>query len=158
MLNTKFGKSIRFESKKLRIFKGRSSKGIRGMNLSDNDQVVSLSILDNIKEKKADERFIFSITENGYGKITSHKEFKVTNRGGKGIVGIKNSKRNGNVSSSFPVYKGDEILISTNKGKVIRVAVNNVRILGRATQGTRIQKLNVDEKVVSANKVEDNLI
>ena len=158
MLSSKFGKSIRFESKKLRVFKGRSSKGIRGMNLSSNDQIVSLSIIDNIKEKKTDERFIFSITENGYGKITSHKEFKVTNRGGKGIVGIKNSVRNGSVSASFPVFKGDEILISTNKGKVIRVPVNNVSILGRATQGSRIQKLNSDEKVVSANKVDDNLI
>ena len=171
ILGTKFGKCIRFESKKLRIFKGRSSKGIRGINLASNDQIVSLSIIDNDKhnkksaktkdeksELKAKEKFIFTITENGYGKKTSHYDYRVTNRGGKGIIDIKNSPRNGNVSSSFPVFDGDEILISTNKGRVIRVAASDIRTVGRATQGHRIQKLSGDEKVVSANKIDDNLI
>ena len=158
ILSTKFGKCIRFESKKLRVFKGRSSKGIRGINLADKDEIVSLSIIDSLKEKQSDDKFILSITENGFGKITSHKDFRVTNRGGKGIVGIKNSPRNGNVSSSFPVFKGDQILISTNKGRVIRIPVKEVSLVGRNTQGSRIQKLTGDEKVVSANKLEDNLI
>ena len=70
--------------------------------------------------------FILSITENGYGKKTSHIDYRVTNRGGKGIIGIVNSPRNGNISSSFPVFEGDEILISTNKGRVIRVAVKEI--------------------------------
>ena len=74
------------------------------------------------------------------------------------IILIKNSPRNGNVSSSFPVFDGDEILISTNKGRVIRVAASDIRTVGRATQGHRIQKLSGDEKVVSANKIDDNLI
>ena len=82
----------------------------------------------------------------------------MTNRGGKGIIGIVNSERNGNVSSSFPVNDGDEILISTNKGRVIRVAVNEIRIAGRHTQGVRIIKLSGDEKVVSATKIDDNLL
>tara|TARA_Y100000590_G_scaffold252559_1_gene283579 strand:+ start:578 stop:3118 length:2541 start_codon:yes stop_codon:yes gene_type:complete len=158
ILSTKFGKCIRFESKKLRIFKGRSSKGIRGINLADKDEIVTLSIIDSLKQKKSEDKFILSITENGFGKITSHKDFRVTNRGGKGIVGIKNSTRNGNVSSAFPVFKGDQILISTNKGRVIRIPVNEVSLIGRNTQGSRIQKLTGDEKVVSANKLEDNLI
>ena len=171
ILGTKFGKCIRFESKKLRIFKGRSSKGIRGINLATNDQIVSLSIIDNDKqnkrntkskdeksELKAKEKFIFTITENGYGKKTSHYDYRVTNRGGKGIIDIKNSPRNGNVSSSFPVFDGDEILISTNKGRVIRIVASDIRTVGRATQGHRIQKLSGDEKVVSANKIDDNLI
>ena len=102
--------------------------------------------------------FLFSITENGYGKRTSHYDFRVTNRGGKGIIGIINSPRNGNVSSSFPVNEGDEILISTNKGRVIRVAVKEIRIAGRNTQGVRIIKLSGDEKVVSAIKIDDNLL
>ena len=101
---------------------------------------------------------IFSITENGFGKRTSHYEFRVTNRGGKGIIGIVNSERNGNVSSSFPVNEGDEILISTNKGRVIRVAVKEIRVAGRNTQGVRIIKLSGDEKVVSSIKLDDNLI
>jgi len=171
ILSTKFGKCIRFESKKLRIFKGRSSKGIKGMELAPNDEIVSLSILDNDKikkngkrsveeksEMKAKERFILSITENGYGKRTTFYDYRVTNRGGKGIIGIINSPRNGNISSSFPVFDGDEIMISTNKGRVIRIAVKEIRTAGRNTQGVRIIKLPGDEKVVSAIKIEDNLI
>ncbi len=171
ILSTKFGKCIRFESKKLRVFKGRSSKGIKGLVLAPNDQIVSLSIIDNYKvnkkgkkdkdqklELKAKEKFILSITENGFGKKTPHTDYRVTNRGGKGIIGIINSPRNGNISSSFPVYDGDEILISTNRGRVIRVAVKEIRTAGRNTQGVRIIKLSGEEKVVSADKINDNLI
>ena len=171
ILSTKFGKCIRFEAKKLRVFKGRSSKGIKGIELAPNDQIVSLSVLDNDKTKrngkkskdesseiKAKERFVLSISENGYGKKTSHADYRVTNRGGKGIIGIVNSPRNGNITSSFPVFEGDEILISTNKGRVIRVAVKEIRTAGRNTQGVRIIKLSGEEKVVSAIKIDDNLI
>ena len=161
MLSTKNGKCIRFESKKLRIFKGRSSKGIKGLELAQNDEIVSLSIIDHVKNKKdskTEERFILSITENGYGKKTLHNDYRVTNRGGKGIIGIVNSPRNGNISSSFPVLEGDEVMISTNKGRVIRVAVKEIRTAGRNTQGVRIIKLSGDEKVVSAIKIDDNLV
>jgi DNA gyrase subunit A len=171
MLSTKNGKCIRCESKKLRIFKGRSSKGIKGIKLGTDDEIVSLSIIDqdNIKkngksnknvtsEIKAKEKFILSITENGFGKKTSHYDYRVTNRGGKGIIGIVNSPRNGSVSSSFPVFDGDEIMISTNKGRVIRVAVKEIRTAGRNTQGVRIIKLSGDEKVVSAIRIDDNLL
>ena len=171
ILSTKFGKCIRFESKKLRIFKGRSSKGIKGIELAPNDEIVSLSIIDNNKIKKngkntkddkselaAKQKFILSISENGFGKKTSHYDYRTTNRGGKGIIGIINSPRNGNIASSFPVYEGDEIMISTNKGRVIRLAVKEIRTAGRNTQGVRIIKLSGDEKVVSAIKIDDNLI
>ena len=172
ILSTKFGKSIRFESKKLRVFKGRSSKGIKGINLSEKDSIVSLSIIDHDVSKKKNgkitkdeklelkvkEKFILSITENGFGKRTSHYDFRVTGRGGKGIIGIVNSARNGNVSSSFPVNEGDEIVISTNKGRVIRCAVKEIRVAGRNTQGVRIIKLSGEEKVVSAIKIDDNLL
>jgi DNA gyrase subunit A len=171
ILSTKFGKCIRFEAKKLRVFKGRSSKGIKGIELAPNDQIVSLSVIDNDKTKKngkkskddkseikAKEKFVLSISENGYGKKTSHIDYRVTNRGGKGIIGIVNSPRNGNITSSFPVFEGDEILISTNKGRVIRVAVKEIRTAGRNTQGVRIIKLSGEEKVVSAIKIDDNLI
>jgi DNA gyrase subunit A len=167
MLSTKNGKCIRFESKKLRIFKGRSSKGIKGIELAPNDEIVSLSIVNQEKVKKNNklskdnlgkkERFILSITENGFGKKTTHLDYRVTNRGGKGIIGIINSPRNGSICSSFPVYELDEILISTNKGRVIRVAVKEIRTAGRNTQGVRIIKLSGDEKVVSAIKIDDNL-
>ncbi len=151
MLSTKNGKCIRFESKKLRIFKGRSSKGIKGIELSPNDEIVSLSIANKEKTKKdskSEERFVLSITENGYGKKTLNNEYRVTNRGGKGIIGIINSPRNGSICSSFPVIEGDDVMISTNKGRVIRVAVKEIRTAGRNTQGVRIIKLSGDEKVV----------
>ena len=109
-------------------------------------------------ELKPSEKFLLSIRETGFGKKTSHTEYRVTNRGGKGIIGIINSPRNGNISSSFPVYDGDEILISTNKGRVIRVAVKEIRTAGRNTQGVRIIKLTGEEKVVSADKIDDNLV
>jgi DNA gyrase subunit A len=113
---------------------------------------------DDKSEIKAIEKFVLSISENGYGKKTSHVDYRVTNRGGKGIIGIVNSPRNGNITSSFPVFDGDEILISTNKGRVIRVAVKEIRTAGRNTQGVRIIKLSGEEKVVSAIKIDDNLI
>ena len=171
ILSTKFGKCIRFEAKKLRVFKGRSSKGIKGIELAPNDQIVSLSVIDSDKMKKngkkskddkseikAKEKFVLSISENGFGKKTLHMDYRVTNRGGKGIIGIVNSPRNGNITSSFPVFEGDEILISTNKGRVIRVAVKEIRTAGRNTQGVRIIKLSGEEKVVSAIKIDDNLV
>ncbi len=171
ILSTRFGKCIRFEARKLRVFKGRSSKGIKGIELASGDQIVSLSVIDNDKfskngkkskdeksELKAKEKFVLAISENGYGKKTFHLDYRVTNRGGKGIIGIINSPRNGNITSSFPVYEGDEILISTNKGRVIRVAVKEIRTASRNTQGVRIIKLSGDEKVVSAIKIDDNLI
>ena len=84
-------------------------------------------------------------------------DFRVTNRGGKGIIGIVNSKRNGNVTSNLIVSDKDQIILSTDKGRVIRVQVKEIRIAGRNTQGVRIIKLYGEEKVVSAIKIEDNI-
>ena len=168
LLSTQFGKCIRFKSKKLRLFKGRSSKGIKGLKLNDNDKVISLSILDNSqidnkiinKDKKikhAVNRYILSVSENGYGKRSSYLDYRVTNRGGKGIIGIINSPRNGNIASSIVVNDSDEILLSTDKGSIMRCAVKEIRIAGRNTQGVRIKKLSGSEKVVSVIKIEDNI-
>ena len=168
MLSTKNGKCIRFMAKKLRLFKGRSSKGIRGIQLSDDDKVISLSVLDSPKIdaktiakdpkiKKGLQKYILSITENGYGKRTSFLEYRVTNRGGKGIIGIVNSSRNGNVASTLVVEENDEIILSTDKGSVMRCAVKEIRTAGRNTQGVTIKKLSGSEKVVSAIKIEDNI-
>jgi DNA gyrase subunit A len=168
MLSTKKGKCIRFMSKKLRLFKGRSSKGIRGIQLNENDKVISLSILDNskidIKLIKKDEKiknglnkFVLSVTENGFGKRSSYLDYRVTNRGGKGIIGIINSPRNGSVASSLVVEENDEIILSTDKGSIMRCAVKEIRVAGRNTQGVRIKKLSGQEKVVSVIKIEDNI-
>ena len=168
LLSTHYGKCIRFKSKKLRLFKGRSSKGIKGIQLGDKDKVISLSILDNTnidtktikKDKKIKsgvDKFILSVSENGYGKRSSYLDFRVTNRGGKGIIGIVNSPRNGNVSSSLVVNDSDEIILSTDKGSIMRCAVKEIRVAGRNTQGVRIKKLSGNEKVVSVIKIEDNI-
>ena len=106
----------------------------------------------------AKQKYILSITENGFGKRTSFYDYRVTNRGGKGIIGIDTSSRNGNVAASFPVNEGDEVILSTDKGKMIRCEVKGIRIAGRNTQGVRIFKLSGEEKVVSAIKIDDNLI
>ena len=177
ILSTKMGKCIRFMSKKLRIFKGRSSKGIKGIELATGDKVISLSVVDNVKiqpktakdllkngsanniksaEVVAKQKYILSVTENGFGKRSSFYDYRVTNRGGKGIIGIVTSERNGNVAASFPVDEGDEVILSTDKGRVIRCAVKEIRNAKRNTQGVRIFKLSGDEKVVSAIKIEDN--
>ena len=177
ILSTRLGKCIRFMSKKLRIFKGRSSKGIKGIELGTDDKVISLSVLDAVdispkiaknllkngsadKAKRSEiiakQKYILSLTENGFGKRTSFYDYRVTNRGGKGIIGIVTSSRNGNVAASFPVNEGDEVILSTDKGKVIRCAVKEIRTAGRNTLGVRIIKLSGEEKVVSAIKIDDN--
>ncbi len=168
LLSTQFGKCIRFKSKKLRLFKGRSSKGIKGIKLNDNDKVISLSVLDNSnisakiinKDKKIKngiDGFILSVSENGFGKRSSFLDYRVTNRGGKGIIGIINSPRNGNIAASLVVKDSDEIILSTDKGSIMRCAVKEIRIAGRNTQGVRVKKLSGNEKVVSVIKIEDNI-
>ena len=112
---------------------------------------------DEKSEIKAKEKFVLSISENGYGKKTSHFDYRVTNRGGKGIIGIVNSPRNGNISSSLVVTNEDEIILSTDKGGIMRCAVKEIRVAGRNTQGVRIKKLSGNEKVVSVIKIEDNI-
>ncbi len=162
MINSYMGKSLRVNSNKIRLFKGRSSKGVKGMSLKNNDKVISLSILNknlissNKDEMKSKEEFILTITENGYGKRSSSYEFRETGRGGQGIINISTSERNGNVSSSFPINAEDDIMLVTNKGQMIRVKVSEIRIAGRNTQGVRIFKTASDEKVVTAVRLTDN--
>ena len=161
MLSTRAGKCIRFMSRKLRLFKCRSSKGIRGISLGEKDKVISLSILDSPKTsnnvKDGLNKYILSVTENGYGKRSSYNDYRVTNRGGKGIIGIINSPRNGSVASSLIVEDNDEIILITDKGSIMRCSTKEIRVAGRNTQGVRIKKLSGEEKVVSVIKIEDNI-
>ena len=136
--------------------------------MKDTDKVIALSILDItkidakiiIKDKKIKngvDKFILSVTENGYGKRSSYLDYRVTNRGGKGIIGIINSPRNGNIASTLVVNEKDEIILSTDKGSIMRCAVKEIRVAGRNTQGVRIKSLKGAEKVVSVIKIEDNI-
>ncbi len=100
------------------------------------------------------EEFILTVTENGYGKRSSAYEYRTTNRGGKGVVNIITSERNGNVVASFPVTDTDQIMLITNKGKLIRTSVDQVRVAGRSTQGVTLFNVDGDEHVVSVAKIE----
>ncbi len=107
---------------------------------------------DVIEKMAMDEEFIFTITENGYGKRSSAYEYRITNRGGSGITNIITSKRNGDVVASFPIESNDQAMIITDKGTLIRTEVGSVRISGRNTQGVTLIKAK-DEKVVSVARI-----
>ena len=104
------------------------------------------------------EEFILSVTENGYGKRTSAYEYRTTRRGGKGIVNIVTSERNGGVVASGPIARDDQIMLVTDGGQIIRTPVIDVRIAGRNTQGVTLFDTADDERVVSVSRLEESTI
>ena len=156
MLASNKGKAIRFATKDLRVFNSRDSMGVRGIKLKENDYVVSLSVLTD------DEReFILAVTENGFGKRSKSSEYRRTGRGGQGIANIEISKKNGNVITSFPVLEGEQLMLATDHGKIIRISVdggegNTIRVAGRKTQGVNLFTLGEGEKVVSVDRVKED--
>jgi DNA gyrase subunit A len=150
------GKAIRFATKDLRVFNSRDSMGVRGIKLKNDDYVVSLSVLTD------DEReFILAVTENGFGKRSKSSEYRRTARGGKGIANIETSKKNGKVVASFPVLEGEQLMLATDQGKIIRISVdggegNTIRVAGRKTQGVNLFTLAENEKVVSVDRVKED--
>ncbi|MEO6580509.1 MAG: DNA gyrase subunit A [Sphingomicrobium sp.] len=185
LLATKNGKAIRFRSTDVREFQSRSSMGVRGVRLKDDDRVISMSILrrvgttqeereaylrspmwrDNVSadglsderyaEISGKEQFLLTVTENGYGKRSSTYEYRRTNRGGQGITNIVTSDRNGGVVASFPVTPGEALMLVTDQGKVIRTTVGDIRIAGRNTQGVTIFRVDKNEHVVSVAKIDE---
>lgn len=101
------------------------------------------------------EEFILSITVNGYGKRTSSYEYRVTGRGGSGIINIETSERNGDVIAAFPIDEQDQLMMVTDNGRLIRVPVHDVRIAGRNTQGVTLFKVGDDEKIVSVDRIHE---
>ena len=124
----------------------------------DNPNITQKVLNKDKKIKNGVEKYILSVSENGFGKRSSDLDYRVTNRGGKGIIGIINSPRNGNIAATLVVDHTDEIILSTDKGSIMRCAVKEIRVAGRNTQGVRIKKLSGSEKVVSVIKIEDNII
>ena len=110
--------------------------------------------LNTIKDK---EEFLLSVTENGFGKRSSSYEYRKTRRGGQGILNIETSERNGGVVASFPVDENEEVMLVTNKGKLIRLPVNGIRIAGRVTQGVTLLNTEKTERVVSVTRVKKNI-
>ena len=115
---------------------------------------IEKSRLTNLIDK---EEFLLSVTENRYGKRSSSYEYRKTRRGGQGILNIETSERNGGVVASFPVADKEEVMLVTNKGKLIRLHVNGIRIAGRVTQGVTLLNTENTERVVSVTKVKKNI-
>lgn len=108
-----------------------------------------------IDELQENEQFVLSITINGYGKRTSAYEYRVTGRGGQGIINIETSDRNGSVIAAFPINDQDQLMMVTDQGRLIRVPVADVRVAGRNTQGVTLFKVGDNEQIVSVERVED---
>ncbi len=102
------------------------------------------------------EQFILTVTENGYGKRSSAYEYRRTNRGGQGITNIDTSERNGCVVASFPAKQGEQLMLVTDQGKMIRTTVGDIRIAGRNTQGVTIFRVAENEHVVSVAKIDES--
>ena len=198
LLASKKGKAVRFPVNAIRVFKSRTSDGVRGMRLAAGDKVISMTILHGIKSSMEDreaylsipfekrleiakgnmewapeefevaltkdqiiemamgEEFILTISENGMGKRTSAYHYRITNRGGSGIVNMVLSEKTGDVVASMPACMNDEIMLITNNGKLIRCKLESVRVTGRSTSGVILFKTEKDEKVVSASLIADS--
>ena len=146
-LTTRQGKSIRFHERDLRPM-GRVAAGNIGIRMDPMDEVVGMEVL---KEGAT----ILTVTENGYGKRTNTEEYRRQSRGGKGILTIKTTERNGPVVFSYQVNEQDELMIIAGSGKIIRLRVADISIIGRNTQGVRLIHLGEDEKVMGVAKVMD---
>jgi DNA gyrase subunit A len=175
LLAARNGKCTRFPVADVRVFSGRNSTGVRGMKLEDGDRVIGMSILrhaefdaeirDAFFRKElatelaatmaAQEEHILTISENGYGKRSSAYEYRVSGRGGSGIYNMDVTGKTGPVVASFRVAEGDEIILATNAGKVIRIPTDGVRVAGRQTQGVTLVRTEDGEVVVSAARLTD---
>ncbi len=193
LLAARSGKCIRFPVTDVRVFAGRTSTGVRGLKIGDDDDVISMTMLrhvdfdietrdtylkaaaarrretgeeegsdvlpdvwsETLERMAAEEEFILTVTENGYGKRTSAYEYRVAGRGGLGIVNIETSERNGTVIASFPVTTDGQIVMVTDAGKLIRMPVHDIRIAGRNTQGVTLLRTAEEEHVVSVASLGD---
>jgi DNA gyrase subunit A len=194
MLTTADGQCIRFPVTEVRVFKGRDSIGVRGINLDADDKLISMSILRHFEASSAErmaylkmsravrgegesediavegeleesaagelsqeryaqmsaaEEFVLTVSQNGYGKRSSSYEYRTTRRGGKGIVAMAVNERNGRLVASFPVEHNDQIMMVSDGGQIIRMPIDDIRIIGRGTQGVIVFDTAEDEKVVS---------
>jgi DNA gyrase subunit A len=139
------GKSIRFHESDVRP-SGRVATGVRGMRLAPGDHIVGMEVLTHGQT-------LFAVTENGYGKRTLIDEYPVQKRGGKGVIAIKTSERNGNVVGILLVEEDDDLMLMTNIGKIIRMPIKGISVISRNTQGVKLMGMDADEKVVGAARL-----
>ncbi|HEX8808853.1 MAG TPA: DNA gyrase C-terminal beta-propeller domain-containing protein, partial [Xanthobacteraceae bacterium] len=199
LLTSAAGQCIRFAVNDVRVFQGRTSMGVRGINLGEGDKVISLSILRHVDataeeraaylkrasavrrggngngedngldgeeaegaielgesryvEMSAAEQFVLTISERGFGKRSSSYEYRTAGRGGKGIVAMAITEKNGRLVASFPVEESDQIMLVTDGGQLIRCPVDGIRIAGRATQGVIVFSTAEGERVASVERL-----
>ncbi|VVC76064.1 DNA gyrase subunit A [Aquicella siphonis] len=144
MLFTDAGKVVRFHESKVRCM-GRQAVGVRGVKLQEGQKVVSLIV--------SREGEILTATENGYGKRTALDEYRVSGRGGQGVISIQVSERNGKVVSAVQVNQEDEVMLISNKGTLVRVPAAEISVIGRNTQGVRLIQLGEGEVLVSLERI-----
>jgi DNA gyrase subunit A len=144
-LGSLMGKSIRFHESNIRS-SGRTSMGVKGINLTPGDQIVAMEALSHGQT-------LFAVTENGYGKRTSIDEYPVQKRGGKGVISIKTSQRNGRVVSILLVEEENDLMLMTNIGKIIRMTITGISVISRNTQGVKLMGLEAGERVVGAARL-----
>ncbi|WP_163539650.1 DNA gyrase subunit A [Gracilibacillus sp. YIM 98692] len=145
LIGTKSGYVIRFEETQIRTM-GRTAAGVKGISLRNDDEVVSMEIADKGS-------YVLNVTENGYGKRTPVEDYRITNRGGKGIVTSNVTEKTGNVVAVKTVTGEEDIMIMTISGVLIRMQVEGISITGRNTQGVRLIRLQEEEKVATVAKV-----
>jgi DNA gyrase subunit A len=149
LLSTADGKSIRFHETDIPQT-GRVARGVRGMRLVDDDRIVSMSMVSDVGET------LLTATENGFGKRTALKEYHPQRRGGKGVITIKKSERNGQVVASLLVNDHDDVMLVTSKGKLIRIAVDGIPLISRNTQGVKLIGMDVEESVVGVVRLAEH--
>jgi DNA gyrase subunit A len=145
VLSTANGQSIRFKEDQVRPT-GRGTYGVVGMRLDDDDSVVSMEIL----SLGAD---LLTVAEKGFGKRTAGGEYRVTGRGGKGIITMKTTDKTGRVIGVQQVTEDDQIMLVTNTGKIIRLRIKDIRLIGRNTQGVHLIDVEESERVVCVARV-----
>ncbi len=145
ILGTKDGMAIRFDEEQVRPM-GRSAIGVKGITLRKGDYVVDMVVAE-------EDASLLTVCEKGYGKRTELEDYRPQNRGGIGLINIKTSDRNGNVVAIKTVHDDDDIMIITAKGIIIRTGLDELREIGRNTQGVRLIKLDEDDKVVAVERV-----
>jgi len=147
MMAVKSGKSIRFEEEKVRSM-GRTAAGVRGIRLADdNDEVVGMICIDDLESS------VLVVSENGYGKRSAVEDYRITNRGGKGVKTINVTEKTGNLISLKNVTDSDDLMVINKSGITIRIGVDTLRVMGRATQGVKIIRLRDEDKIASVAKV-----
>ncbi len=150
IIGTKEGMSIRFSESDVRSM-GRGAMGVRGIRLGDKDTVIGMEVAEP-KTKKT----LLTVCENGYGKRTDLDEYRHQNRGGSGVITIKATDRNGAVVGIYLMENKDDLMVMTEKGKIIRMACKSLRVISRNTQGVRLVRMEEGDKIASVEPVIDD--